>query len=437
GEADGEVFFAMEHVEGVSLAQVLAKLREKGTQGLPRVVLASVVGELLGDAPVPGVDVPSGRHTGYFGAIARIFAEVADALEYAHKREVIHRDVKPGNILLRRDLRPLLADFGLAKDLAAASLTRSGDLVGTYHYLSPELAMSGRVAVTPRTDVYSLGVTLYEAITLAVPYPGESAAKVLHEIAFQDPPDPRRLNPAVPTPLAAIALAAMEKRPDRRYGTTAEMAEDLRRFLRFEPISRRVPSHLRLAARWLRRHPVAAGAAAVLLVGAGAIAGGREWMIEAQLSRLVSMGDTDLAGCRDGLRGFLTDHPDNDRAQEALARVLALIRDRVTVLMAEAKAHMARGGESDYAKASSLLQEVMSLEPTEEVAALFRKAQGLFPVEIKSEPQDARVTAYRIDEFTGALTEEQPLAPTPTSERYFALGTYRLLIEVRGHGYSE
>ncbi|MCI0587349.1 MAG: SUMF1/EgtB/PvdO family nonheme iron enzyme [Planctomycetes bacterium] len=438
GESGGQVFFAMEYVEGTNLAQVVAALQKKGTKGLPRVVLASVVGELLGDAPVPGVDVPSGRHSGYFGAIARLFAQIADALEYAHGQDVIHRDVKPGNILLRRDLHPLLADFGLAKDVTAASLTRSGDLVGTYHYLSPEQAMSGRIPVTPRADVYSLGVTLYEAITLAVPFQGDSAPKVLQEIAFQDPPDPRRLNPAIPTPLAAIALAAMEKRPDRRYGSAAEMAEDLRRFLRFEPISRRLPGPLRRAARWVRRHPIPVGAAAILLVGVGAFAGVRGAMLDDQLDRCaIAEEGGDLRAARDCYSAFLGDHPDDFRAAAGRERVAARIRERVTQLVTEAKGLMARGGESDFATAASLLQEAVSLEPTPEIQALVKKARGIFPVRIDSHPAGARVIKYRIDGETGGLDEEEVLGVTPLPERDFPLGTYRLLVEIQGFGYAE
>ena len=438
GEADGQVYFAMQYVEGTNLAQVIAALQKKETKGLPRVVLASVVGEILGDEPVPGVDVPSGRHSGYFGAIARIFAQIADALEWAHGQDVIHREVKPGNILLRRDLHPLLADFGLAKDVTAASLTRSGDLVGTYHYLSPEQAMSGRITLTPRADVYSLGVTLYEAITLAVPFQGDSAPKVLQEIAFQDPPDPRRLNPAIPTPLAAIALAAMEKRPDRRYVSAAEMAEDLRRFLRFEPISRRLPGPLRRAARWVRRHPIPAAAAAVLLVGVGAFAGVREAMLDDRLDRCEAAEEAgDLGAARDCFSAILLDRPDDSRAAAGRDRVAVRIRERVTQLATEAKALMARGGDSEFAQAASLLQRVMSLEPTQETGALLKRAQGILPVSIDSHPAGARVTKYRIHEETGGLDEEEVLGVTPLPEKDFPLGTYRLLIEIRGFGYAE
>jgi formylglycine-generating enzyme required for sulfatase activity/tRNA A-37 threonylcarbamoyl transferase component Bud32 len=438
GEAHGQVYFAMEYVEGTSLAQVLAALQKKGIKGLPRVVLSSVVGEVLGDAPVPGVDVPSGRHSGYFGAIARIFAQIADALEFAHGQDVIHRDVKPGNILLRRDLHPLLADFGLAKDLSAASLTRSGDLVGTYHYLSPEQAMSGRVPVTPRTDVYSLGVTLYEAITLALPFQGDSAPKVLHEIAFQDPPDPRRLNPAIPTPLAAIALAAMEKRPDRRYASAAEMAEDLRRFLRFEPISRRVPGRVRLAARWLRRHPVAAAAAGILLVGAGAFAGVREAMLDDRLARLeAALAGEDLKTAKEGFEEFLRLHAEDSRALRGLAEAKARIRSEVDRLGTEARALMERGEESDYPTAASLLERALALESTPERVALLDEARGIFPVTIDSDPRGARVTRYRLDEKTAGLSAKEVLDPTPLEGIPFEIGTYRLVLDLPDWGFAE
>ncbi|HET6201418.1 MAG TPA: bifunctional serine/threonine-protein kinase/formylglycine-generating enzyme family protein [Planctomycetota bacterium] len=438
GEADGHVFFAMEHVEGVSLARVLAALRSKGLEGLPRVVLASVVAELLGEAPVPGVDVPSGRHAGYFGALARIFAEVCDALAHAHAEGVIHRDVKPGNILLDRSLRPRLADFGLAKDLALASLSRTGDLLGTLPYLSPELAMSGRVPVTARADVYSLGVTLYEAITLSVPYPGDSSPQILHKIAFEDPPDPRKLHPGVPPPLAAIALAAMEKRPVRRYASAAEMGEDLRRFLRFEPISRRLPGPLRRAGRWLRRHPVAATAAALLLVGAGVFAEARRAMLDDRLNRLeASLRNGDLPAARDGFAAFLGESPRSSRAREGLDQARETIRSEVERLQAEAAPLLALGTESDLANAAVLLERAYRLDPTPLLKAAYDEARGLLPVSIESNPPGAQVTCFGLDDATGALSGGEHLGETPIRGKRLQIGSYRLVLEESGRGFAE
>ncbi|MBI1852783.1 MAG: SUMF1/EgtB/PvdO family nonheme iron enzyme [Planctomycetes bacterium] len=273
GERQGYCFFAMEYVEGVTLARLLARLREFGAERLADVDVAAITAELAGaptaepDATPTPPPTPT-RHFGYFGTVARIVAELADGLAYAHARGVIHRDVKPSNILLTRELAPQLADFGIARDLGQKTLSLTGDLVGTPYYMSPELAMAGRIPVDHRTDVYSLGVTLFEMLALAVPFPGSSSAEVLRKILLEPTPSPRRFNSRVPRDLQVIALKAMEKDPGHRYANANEMAEDLRRFLRFEPILARTPGPVVIAARFLKRHRVGVATTVALLISA-------------------------------------------------------------------------------------------------------------------------------------------------------------------------
>jgi tetratricopeptide (TPR) repeat protein len=208
---------------------------------------------------------------GYFPRLAGLFAEIADALHHAHESGVIHRDVKPSNILLAPDGRLKVGDFGMARVDGALALSRTGEFSGTPYYMSPEQALGSRDEIDHRTDVYSLGVTLFEAITLKRPFGGEDTHAVLKHIVSSEPRDPRKLNLRVPRDLATICLKAMDKDPSRRYPSMAEMAEDLRRFQGGEDIAARpVGSAVRLARR-LRRNPaltgltVLAGASVLLL----------------------------------------------------------------------------------------------------------------------------------------------------------------------------
>ena len=190
--------------------------------------------------------------------------QIADALEHAHRAGILHRDVKPSNILVHGDGRMLLSDFGLARDDAAPSVTQAGTIVGTPNYMSPEQVVAAQ-SLQPTTDVFSLGATLYECVTLQRPFRGDSTEVVLRSILEHDPPDPRKLRPGLPADLAAIVLKAIEKDPARRYPAAGAMAADLRAFLELRPVQARVPTVLQRAHRWLWREPLHAAAAALLL----------------------------------------------------------------------------------------------------------------------------------------------------------------------------
>jgi eukaryotic-like serine/threonine-protein kinase len=214
---------------------------------------------------------PPGSDGRYFDTIARLLAEVADALQYAHREGVVHRDIKPSNLLLSPDGRLRVNDFGLARVLEQPGMTVSGDFLGTPAYMSPEQIRAGRT-VDRRTDVYSLGATLYELLTLRPPFAGESRAQVLAQVLQNDPVPPRRLNPGVPRDLDTVCLKALDKNPARRYQTAAEMAADLRRFLAGEPVAARRVGLLGRARKFARQRPVVAGllaAVVILAVGGG------------------------------------------------------------------------------------------------------------------------------------------------------------------------
>jgi hypothetical protein len=198
--------------------------------------------------------------------VAWIGAQAAEALQHAHEQGVLHRDVKPANLMIQPNGHLWVTDFGLAQLQGDPGLTATGDLIGTLRYMSPEQALAKRVPIDHRTDVYSLGATLYELFTFQPAVPGTDRAELLRNIAFEEPVPPRRLNPALPRDAETILLKALTKSPAERYATAQDLAEDLHRFLEDKPIQARRPTVGQRLARWARRHRALAGAAALVLV---------------------------------------------------------------------------------------------------------------------------------------------------------------------------
>lgn len=195
----------------------------------------------------------------WYETTAQLFVKVADAVDAAHGSGIIHRDLKPGNILLTRDGTPKVADFGLAMVEDDLHRSVSGELVGTPFYMSPEQGSGSRTGLDKRTDVFSLGVTLYETLTLERPFDAETRDKIVALIQSKEARDPRKVRHGVPRDLALICMKALEKRRDRRYQTAGALADDLRRFLAHEPIRARAPGRVVRAVKWVRRHPVLTG----------------------------------------------------------------------------------------------------------------------------------------------------------------------------------
>jgi tetratricopeptide (TPR) repeat protein len=199
--------------------------------------------------------------------LSELGIQAAEALDHAHQLGIVHRDVKPANLMLDGRGNVWVTDFGLAHvQHGEASLTMTGDIVGTLRYMSPEQALAKRVPIDHRTDIYSLGVTLYELLTLQPTFGGKDRQELLQQIAFEEPKAPHRLHKAIPAELEIIVLKAMEKRPQDRYTTAQELADDLERWLKHEPIRARRPSWLQVARKWARRHQAAVQAASVLLI---------------------------------------------------------------------------------------------------------------------------------------------------------------------------
>jgi serine/threonine protein kinase/WD40 repeat protein len=197
----------------------------------------------------------SGPARHYWRGVARIGEQVADALQYAHAQGVLHRDIKPANLLLDLNGTAWVADFGLAKAADQADLTHPGEVVGTWRYMAPERFHGISDA---RSDVYSLGLTLYELLTLHPAFSGASREELIRQVGQGVPSRPRSLNPEVPRDLETIVLKAIEHDPAARYQAAGELAEDLRRFLEDRPIRARRCGPVERAWRWARRNPAVA-----------------------------------------------------------------------------------------------------------------------------------------------------------------------------------
>jgi tRNA A-37 threonylcarbamoyl transferase component Bud32 len=219
GETDRKPFFSLEYVDGGSLAQYLA--------GTPQ--------------PPP--------------LAAQLTEKLARAVDYAHRRGIIHRDLKPANVLLTADKTPKITDFGLAKHLEGdgQGQTQSGALVGTPSYMAPEQAAGWTKKIGPPTDVYALGVILYEMLTGRPPFRAASLMDTLEQVRFQEPIPPSRLHPKLPRDLETICLKCLEKEPHKRYASAEALAGDLRHFLASEPIQARPPNLISRTWLWCHR----------------------------------------------------------------------------------------------------------------------------------------------------------------------------------------
>jgi tetratricopeptide (TPR) repeat protein len=283
GEQDGIHFYAMELIDGPSLDAVIRQLRSQSNQPV-----AAIPGDLAATGPYASPDpltTPNsftssgGSSADRFDRIAAMIADVADALHHAHQSGVTHRDVKPSNLMLSSDGRLSVTDFGLARMLEQPGMTVTGEFVGTPAYMSPEQITAGRVPVDHRTDVYSLGATLYELLTLRPPFAAEGRDKLLAMVIQKEPPPPRCLDPKVPRDLETICLKCLEKDPDRRYQNGKELGDDLRRFVnRFAILARRAGPLTRIK-KWVRRNPALSAAALIVLLAVGA-AGFFAWRAE-------------------------------------------------------------------------------------------------------------------------------------------------------------
>ena len=266
GSEDGIAYYAMQYIGGRDLGRIINDLRRGESDE------ASVLDVCKSAPRRPLFD----QGTSFERDVARLGQQAAVALEHAHANEVLHRDVKPSNLLIDDKGHLWITDFGVARISGVLDLTQTGDALGTPRYMSPEQALGGRAPLDGRTDVYSLGATLYEVLTLASPFGGDDRADLLRRIIEEEPIPPRKINPRVPDELETIVLKAMAKVPADRYGTAADLADDLGRFLDDRPIRARRPSLLNRAGKWMRRRrklmAVAAATGLLLAVALAATA---------------------------------------------------------------------------------------------------------------------------------------------------------------------
>jgi eukaryotic-like serine/threonine-protein kinase len=333
----GVHYYAMQYIEGQTLAAIIKSLRHGNDCGLPGFISEPSNGHATAPSQATEASAAAPAHV---RAAAVLGMQAAQALEHAHQLGVVHRDIKPANLLVESapanvsggnghaesGVRLWVTDFGLAHcRQGQAGLTATGDLVGTLRYMSPEQAGAQPIGVDHRTDLYSLGATLYEFLTLEPAFNGDDRHELLRQIAIEEPRPVRKVNKAVPADLETIVLKAMAKNPLERYATAQEMANDLGRFLRDEPILARPLTLLKRTRRWARRHRgVMLSAAVASLAALTVLAGSIGWIMRDRAARRAEL-TADLQSAVDELQR-LQKEGKLRQAQAAAARAQALIR---------------------------------------------------------------------------------------------------------------
>ena len=299
----GVHYYAMQFIDGQTLAQLINE-RRASEQPPP-----SDGGPSESESPAAtpaarsATPTPSSRTREFIRMAVMLGIQAAEAVDHAHVHGVIHRDIKPGNLLLDASGCLWVTDFGLARLQDDNGLTMTGDLLGTLRYMSPEQALARRGYLDHRTDIYSLGATLYEFLTLRPAIEGQDRQEILRKIAQEEPTPPRKVNVAITRELETILLKAMNKEPESRYATALELADDLERFLRDEPILARRSTPLQRARRWAWRHrPVMVSAAVALLAALAVLAGSVGWIVRDRAARQARRTADVQAALKEGQR---------------------------------------------------------------------------------------------------------------------------------------
>lgn len=314
-------FYAMHFIEGQTLADVIAAIQmdesDEAGPGSSRSATESAINIGCGVEPSQGTrstitpsaetrkevqaaisTVASTRHREYYRSVAEIGKQAAHALDYAHGLGIVHRDIKPSNLMLDAMGRCWVTDFGLAMVESSPNLTMTGDVLGTLRYMSPEQAMAKRVVVDHRTDIYSLGATLYELLTLKPVLRGEDRQELLRQLTYDEPLSPRKVVRSIPVELETIILKALAKRATDRYETAAQFANDLDAFLTDRPIAAQRPGPLRRARKWMYRHRMVSSIAVCMMLALVLAAGGAKLKQSRHHRELVSSAKSDLAAAK-------------------------------------------------------------------------------------------------------------------------------------------
>ena len=291
GSERGVHYYAMEFIEGRTIAQVINELRQpevdRDIAAESQVVNQSTSASRAAQPShvaskdterQPQAAISTQRtigERGFFRSVANLGVQAARALEHAHQMGIVHRDIKPSNIMIDAENHASVTDFGLAMTQTDANLTMSGDLLGTLRYMSSEQIAGRRVTLDHRTDIYSLGITLYELLTLRPAFDGEDRQTLMRQVTEDEPRRPTQINSVIPPDLETIILKATAKEPEARYVTADDLASDLQRFLDNQPVHARRPTALQRARKWLKRHPsvTVSGICVLLTLVAGLAAG--------------------------------------------------------------------------------------------------------------------------------------------------------------------
>jgi tetratricopeptide (TPR) repeat protein len=391
------------------------------------------------------------RTRAFFRTVADLGIQAAEAIEHAHGLGVVHRDIKPANLLIDHRGTLWITDFGLARLRNDSGLTMTGDLMGTLRYMSPEQAMGRGVDIDHRTDIYSLGVTLYELLTRKPAITGQDRQEVLRQIAHEEPTPPRRLEPAISRELETIILKAMAKEPEGRYATAQELADDLRRFLDHKPIRARRPTLLERATKWSRRHRWAVVSAMVVLclalsglTFALAVIWREQGRTEHERRRLATNLTLALKALDEVVLPFVEDELPRDPRREAKDRVLlekalgfyeefarsnaddpSLRRERARAYRRAGKLWGGLGrlseAENAYRQAIQLQEEQITLEPNRDglLQELVRSAMGLgFVLRTSGQRlREAEGVLKNAANQLGHLSTDPPSAPEPRELR--------------------
>jgi serine/threonine protein kinase/Tfp pilus assembly protein PilF len=422
GESEDAYYYAMELVTGEPLNRVIASFARKGLANPTVGQLAELLSGLtLSGTSQPGsdpsqaadrsVEAPASssgtRDRVYFRQVARWIRDAADALHYAHGQGIIHRDIKPGNLILSTDGRIMLADFGLAKGAEDQSVTKTGALLGTLRYLSPEQAMARRMKVDHRTDIYSLGATMYELLCFRPAFPGNDEKQILSALMTKDPPTPRKINTHVPQEMGTICMKCLEKSPDARYDTARALADDLRRYIDDLPIVAKRPSLARRTVKFVRRRkaPVIAGTAAILMLVSALF-----WQRESAARRVAQ-----IAGYHDSATALVLTNKWS-AAEEELRRALRLNGNDVETLLTLAwlkleyfRAMPERAGLTSQEDAVEVCRHVLQLQPRSILAlgylgnALRRLKRYEEAIRVYGEALELDPTAYHTWSNLGTL----------------------------------
>ena len=333
---------------------------------------------------------------------ARLVRQVAEALEHVHRLGVVHRDVKPANILVRPDGTPVLTDFGLARHDALPSMTRAGDFAGTPYYAAPEQA-AGQL-VDARSDVFALGATLYELLTGRRAFAADTTQGVLDLIRKRDPVDPRRLSSSLSRDLSAIVMKALAKEPHARYQSAGEMADDLRAYEEMRPVRARPLSAGGRLLRWARREPLRATFAAV--VGAGTL------LVSVLGGYLLSTAEAAEAGAVTLHARKVEDHLASGFVQLAVGYLegalpefeaaRSLQPDSIEALAGVAISHLRRNAP---AEAVAALQRAPELAGSLGLRRLLRRARQEAELEVASDSPELDPVSSPLDHFVVGLSE--------------------------------